>query len=184
MLRHRRPVSHPFPNAYSHPLPRFSYEQETRQITVSFTCDPSYPSSASGRDAAVSAWKDNTYMMTALPIRKPRTILDDATALLSNAISSPLSLFGGHSAPANTRPHEVFDDGDIDLREDEILEQERSEEGEVDDSAEKYRPVRVLGFTKEDGQLAGERAKARRQWIVTPLRNTRNRNIRELDATI
>ena len=126
MLRHRRPVSHPFPNAYSHPLPRFSYEQETRQITVTFTCDPSYPSSASGRDAAVSAWKDNTYMMAALPIRKPRTILDDATALLSNAISSPLSLFGGHSAPANTRPHEVFDDGDIDLREDEILEQERA----------------------------------------------------------
>ena len=78
----------------------------------------------------------------------------------------------------------MFDDADIDLREDEILEQERSEEGEVDDSAEKYRPVRVLGLMKEDGQLSGERAKARRQWIVTPLRNTRNRNIRELDTPV
>lgn len=174
VLRHRRPVSHPFPNPYSHPLPRFSYDGATQLITVTFAFDPTYPTTASP-DTARSTWKDKMYVLTALPLRKPRTIIDDASELLTSAISAPLSFFSGRAAPATPRPDEVFSSGDIDLREDEILEQERSEEGEVDDSLEKFRHVRVVGVAKEDEQILGEKAKARQQWIVMPLRSVRSR---------
>ena len=112
--------------------------------------------------------------MTSLPMRRPRTIIDDASDLLTTAISLPFSLLGAKS-PARPNPNEVFDSGDIDLREDEILETDRSEEGEVDDSAERFREVRVIGVTKEDHNSAGEKAKARRQWIVQALRSTKSR---------
>jgi len=173
VLRHRRPVSHPFPNAYSHPLPRFSYDLATQIVTVTFVFDPSYPSSGD-RDAALSGWKDKTYLLTSIPLRKPRTLIDDASELLTSALSAPFSLFG-HAAPTSPRPDRVFDSGDIDLREDEILEQERSEEGEVDDSPEKWRQVRVVGIAKEEEQVVGEKAKARRQWQIVPLRAHKSR---------
>ncbi|KAJ3557113.1 hypothetical protein NM688_g1647 [Phlebia brevispora] len=169
-LRHRRPVSHPFPNAYSHPLPRFSYDAATRHIVVTFAYDPSYPTSA--REEAASAWKDKVYLMTSIPMRKPWTIMNDASELLTSAISAPFTLLSGRSGSL-AKPDEVFDSGDIDLREDEILEQDRSEEGEVDDSPDKHREVRVIGTSKEDEQSIGEKAKARRQWVVVPLRTTR-----------
>ncbi|KAI0347679.1 hypothetical protein BDW22DRAFT_8307 [Trametopsis cervina] len=173
VIRHRRPVSHPYPNPFSHPLPRFTYDPDTQQISVTFAFDPSYPTSAS-RAAAFSGWKDKLYFLTAIPMRKPRTLMDNATDLLSTAISVPFSFLGAPSAPS-ARPDEIFDTGDIDLKEDEILETDRSEEGEVDDSLEKHRPVRVVGLTKEEENVVGEKARARRRWVVTPLRNTRNR---------
>ena len=173
VLRHRRPVSHPFPNPYSHPLPRFSYDQATRQIIVNFSYDPSFPTS--GREEAVSTWKDKAYLMTSLPLRKPRTIIDDASELLTSAISMPFTFLSGRSAAPKANPDEVFDSGDIDLREDEILEQDRTEEGEVDDSTEPYRDVRVIGIAKEDEQNVSDNAKARRQWVVIPLRTTKHR---------
>lgn len=172
-LRHRRPVSHPFPNSYSHPLPRFTYDSSTRNIVVTFSYDPSFPST--GREEAMSAWKDRVYLMTALPLRRPRTIIDDASELLTSAISVPFTFLSGRGTASKAQPGEVFDSGDIDLREDEILEQDRTEEGEVDDSPEPYRDVRVVGISKEDERTASEKAKARRQWIVIPLRATRNR---------
>lgn len=113
--------------------------------------------------------------MTSIPLRKPRSLIDDASQLLTSAISVPFSFLGVHSAPSAARPDDVFTSGDIDLKEDEILETERSEEGEVDDSAEKHRQVRVVGITKEEEQAAGEKASARRQWVVIPLRSTRSR---------
>ncbi|KAI0697553.1 hypothetical protein BC835DRAFT_1270170 [Cytidiella melzeri] len=174
VLRHRRPISHPCPNAFSHPLPRFSYDPETQNITVTFEVDPTYPTSAS-RAAALSSWKDKAYFVTAIPLRKPRTMIDDASDLLSSAITAPLSFFGSHTATTPARPNEIFDTGDIDLREDEILETDRSEEGEVDDSPEKHRPVRLVGLTKEEESAVGEKAKKRRQWVVMPLRAVRNR---------
>lgn len=179
VLRHRRPVSHPFPNAYSHPLPRFTYDAATQLITVNFAFDPSYPMSGT-REAALSTWKDKTYLLTSIPLRKPRTLIDNASAILSSAVSAPFSLFG-YASPASPRPDQVFDSGDIDLREDEILEQERSEEGEVDDSPEKWRQVRVIGIAKEDEHVVGERAKARRQWQVVPLRAHKSRTGASLD---
>jgi DDB1- and CUL4-associated factor 11 len=174
VLRHRRPVSHPFPNAYSHPLPRFSYDPATLQIVVSFAFDPTYPPAASW-DTTRQAWKDKTFLMTAIPMRKPKSLIDNASEMLSSAISVPFSLFSGQPTPTSPRPDDVFNTGDIDLREDEILETERSEEGEVDNSSEKHRQVRVVGIAKEDEDIAGEKTKARRQWIVIPLRSVRNR---------
>ncbi|KAI0073707.1 hypothetical protein K474DRAFT_1666275 [Panus rudis PR-1116 ss-1] len=173
VIRHRRPVSHPFPNAYSHPLPRFAYEHNTGRITVTFATDPSYPTSADS-SVAKSSWKDKTYVLTSIPLRKPRTIIDDASELITSAISAPFALLGART-PSSATPNAVFDSGDIDLREDEILEQERSEEGEVDDSPERSRRVRVVGLKKEEFQILGEKAKARQTWVVTALRSVRSR---------
>lgn len=162
---------HPFPNAFSHPLPRFTYDAKTGQILVAFATDPSYPTEPD-LSTTMSLWKDKTYVLSALPLRKPRTIIDDASEVLTSAISMPFTLLTGRSAAPAT-PEAVFNSGDIDLREDEILETERSEEGEVDDSPERLRQVRVLGLTKEDTLTMGEKAKARQQWVMLPLRRTR-----------
>ena len=107
-------------------------------------------------------------------------MIDNASNMFSNAISSPLSLFGAgsHSGPPKpARPDEVFDTGEFDLLENEILETERSEEGEVDDSPERFRPVRMIGLTKEEESIIGEKARKRAQWVVLPIKPVRNRRI-------
>src|SRR5258706_13841457 len=43
VLRRRRPITHPYPNRYSHELPRFSYDPVSGNISIAFTSDPSYP---------------------------------------------------------------------------------------------------------------------------------------------
>ncbi|KAJ7757545.1 WD40 repeat-like protein [Mycena metata] len=97
VLRHRRPVSLPYPNAYSHPLPKFSYSAETGEISGAF----------------------RAFILASIPLRKPRTILDDAQAFISSAITAPLSFFSGAPSPKAT-PEEVFSTH-IDLGEDEGL---------------------------------------------------------------
>jgi hypothetical protein len=160
VLRHRRPVSHPFPNAYAHPLPKFSYSPQTGEITVHFTCDPAYPLP----DAPASnAWKSKTYLLTSIPMRRPRTLIDDASEFLASTILTPISW--GRAAPQAT-PEQVFN-GDIDLNEDDVVEEERGEEGEVDDSPEAGRKVRVIGVVD---RVLNEKARNRRRWVVTPLR--------------
>jgi len=176
VLRHRRPVSFPYPNGYSHPLPRFSYSQTTGEIAVTFESDPTYP--PPNRQQS-EAWKNKCYMLTSVPLRKPRTIMDDASEFLSTAITAPLTglsnMFsfggadpGGHADELTAaRPEEVFD-GEIDLREHEIVEEERGLEGEVDDSPELGRKVVVVGIVADE--LEGGPANARRTWTVRPLR--------------
>ena len=179
VLRHRRPVSFPYPNGYSHPLPRFSYSQTTGEIEVTFESDPTYP--PPNRQPS-EAWKNKRYMLTSVPLRKPRTIIDDASEFLSTAITAPLTglsnIFsfggadpGGHADELTAaRPEEVFD-GEIDLREHEIVEEERGLEGEVDDSPELGRKVVVVGIAADELQGAVSRpANARRTWTVHPLR--------------
>jgi len=177
VIRHRRPVTHPFPNAYSHPLPRFSYDSETKSINVHFAADPAYHASAvRAVTVALSAWKDKNYLLSSLPLRRPRTIMDDASEIITSAVSSPITAFFGSLSPRpRATADEVFSSGDIDLREDEILEQDRSEEGEVDDSPEKYRKIRVVSISKEDLQASGEKTRARKQWEVIQIRAGRNR---------
>ncbi|KAF8913240.1 hypothetical protein CPB84DRAFT_1812115 [Gymnopilus junonius] len=174
VLRHRRPVSHPFPNSYSHPLPKFSYDPNSGEISVQFTCDPAYPPPpARGKSPSV-AWEGKTYLLTSIPLRKPRTILDDASRFIASNILTPFSLLTtGQPAPAPARPDEVFN-GDIDLNEDELVEDERGEEAEVDDSPEMGRKVKVVAVpTAEKGMLdllVSEKMRRRRQWDVFPLR--------------
>ncbi|KZT02499.1 WD40 repeat-like protein [Laetiporus sulphureus 93-53] len=177
VVRHRRPVVHPFPNSYSHPLPRFSHDRQTHNINVTFAMDPSNTTSTSKsvRRTSVDAWKEKVYLLSSIPARKPRTVVDDASEMFTNAIASPLTFFGSFGKTrSGATPENVFSSGDIDLREDEILEQDRTEEGEVDDSPEKRREVRVLTLAKEELDAASEKAKLRRRWIVTPIRLSKN----------
>ena len=64
--------------------------------------------------------------------------------------------------------------GDIDLREDEVLEEDKGEEAEVDNSPDLGREVRIVAVSTEEKKmmdlLLSEKAKKRRKWVVTPLR--------------
>ncbi|KAK0456165.1 hypothetical protein EV421DRAFT_1895420 [Armillaria borealis] len=167
VLRHRRPISLPFPNSYSHPLPKFSYDLQTKEIHVNFSCDPAYPLPSAFHS---NAWKEKTYLLAAIPLRKPRTIIDDASQFIHSALTSSLSLFQSTS-PTHSTPEEVYKSG-VDLGEDEVVEEERGEEGEVDDSPEPSRKVRMLSVvdaTVEDESLV-EKARNRRRWQIEPLR--------------
>ncbi|KAH9944278.1 WD40 repeat-like protein [Epithele typhae] len=179
VVRHRRPVSLPFPNAHSHPLPRFAYNPDTKEITVVFTVDPALRGDAdaagAGGDAATAsagAWKEKTYYLSSVPVRNPPTMIANASTLLTSAVTSSLSLFGVKQT--NATPEEIFD-GQIDLTEHEIAEQDRNEAEEVDDSVDALRPVKVVGLTAEEARNASGSARLRRQWEVLPLRNNRHR---------
>jgi hypothetical protein len=75
--------------------------------------------------------------------------------------------------PPQARPDEVFN-GDIDLTEDEVLEEDKGEEAEVDNSPDLGRKVRLVtvstGEKSMTDLLLSEDAKKRRRWVVTPLR--------------
>ncbi|KAF9566896.1 hypothetical protein CPC08DRAFT_747079 [Agrocybe pediades] len=179
VLRHRRPVSHPFPNSYAHPLPKFHYDQATQEISVHFTCDPAYPPPPADGSSPSTAWKSRTYLLASIPMRKPRTILDDASEFITTNIFTPISfLTGGGPPPAPARPDDVFN-GDIDLNEDEILEEERGEEAEMDNSPEPGRKVCMLAVSTADKDmmdlLLSEKARKRRKWVISPLRTTNKR---------
>ncbi|KZT30917.1 WD40 repeat-like protein [Neolentinus lepideus HHB14362 ss-1] len=175
VLRHRRPIIHPFPNAYSHPLPQFSYSSETKEISVAFDMDPSYPppTAPQTRASVTEAWRHQRYILSSIPERRPKTFIDDASAFLTSAISTPFSFLSG-SRNMQSNPEEIFG-GELELHDDEILEQDRGEEGEVDDSLDPIRRVRVLGVTDESDKGLGEKATLRRKWEVIPLRETRKK---------
>ena len=167
VLRHRRPLTQPYPNAYSHPLPRFRYNGTTGLLTVDFECDPAF--------AGGTNWRAKTFYVTAIPRRRPRTIFDGASDVFTSAFRHPFSLLvGAHaSAPETTA---AGTDDTFNLREDEVEEQERGEETEVDDDPARDRAVRVIGMTPEQDHELTERAWARRRWEVIPLRATAARN--------
>ena len=168
MLRHRRPVSLPYPNGYSHPLPKFTYSQKSGEIQVYFGCDPAYPPVAGS-----NAWADKSYLLTAVPLRKPRTLIDNAADFVSTNIFGPIALLTGAPASSKAKPEEVFN-GDIDLAEDEVVEEERGEEAEMDNSAEPSRKVTLIAVSSDQKDmldlLLSEKARNRRRWQVLPLR--------------
>jgi DDB1- and CUL4-associated factor 11 len=160
-------VTHPYPNVYSHPLPRFRYNSATGLLTAEFDCDPEFGSG--------TAWRAQTFYLTALPRQRPRTLLDGASDALVSAFRAPLSLLGGVSASAHDLTAAGTDDT-FNLREDEVQEQERGEDSEVDDDPARDRPVRVIGLTREEHQQLSHEAWARRRWEVIPLRSTAARS--------
>ncbi|PAV22746.1 WD40 domain containing protein [Pyrrhoderma noxium] len=168
VLRHRRPVLHPYPNAFSHPLPQFWYSSSTKQIFIRFQCDPSYSQSSTS-----NAWRQRSYLLSSVPLRRPRTILDDASDAITSVFAGPLSpitsIFGASARSSTVQ--EVYN-SDIDLREDEVLEEDRGEGEEVDDSPELRRDVRVIAVGEHETGLT-ELTKRRRAWEVLPLRRTR-----------
>jgi WD repeat-containing protein 23 len=156
-------MTQPYPNAYSHPIPRFRYQGDTGRITAAFENDPEF--------AGGTAWRAKTFYLTALSRPRPRTLLDNATDVLSSALRSPLSLFGGPPIPAHD-PIAAGTDDTFNLRQEEVEEQDRGEDAEDDDDPARDRAVRVIGLTPEEHRELGPKAWARRQWAVLPLRNT------------
>jgi DDB1- and CUL4-associated factor 11 len=152
VLRHRRPVTYPYPNAYSHPLPRFRYNSATGLLTAEFDCDPEF-------NSGTTAWRARTFYLTALPRQRPRTILDDASDALVSAFHSPLSLLGVAAHDLTT----AGTDDTFNLREDEVQEQERGEVSEIDDDPARDRPVRVIVLTREEHDQLSHEAWARRR---------------------
>ncbi|KAI4528779.1 hypothetical protein K525DRAFT_256068 [Schizophyllum commune Loenen D] len=170
VLRHRRPVSLPYPNSYSHPLPRFKYSPESGQITVEFSCDPAYLPPP----APHSAWQDKVYLLTSVPKRRPRNFLDDASEFLTMNVASPISTIFGAPRISNATPEAVAQ-VDIDLRENEVIEEERAETEEADDSTDKDRDLRMLRLDKATQNAVGSAARNRRRWEIIQLRNADRR---------
>lgn len=168
VIRHRRPFTDPFPNAYSHHLPFFSYSPSTGQITIQPSSDLSYPTSPKpGQD-----WARSTYVLTAIPSRRPRTIVDDASEAIISAVTTPFAFLTGTTQEPKSRPEDIFN-GDIDLAEDEIIETDRTEEGELDDSPAPARKLRMVPLTEDDIKASSEAARKRGRWAVIPLRSSR-----------
>ena len=93
--------------------------------------------------------------------------------LFSTAVTTSKSLISGIGHNKAT-PDQVFDNGDIDLRDDEILDLDRSEEGEVDDSPDPLRLVRLVAVSPTDyDKTVTPYTALRRKWELLPLRATR-----------
>ena len=165
VLRYRRRLTQPYPNAYSHPLPRFHYQAVTGRIKVEFNNDPEF--------AGGTAWCAKTFYLAALPRPRPRS-----RALFGNVTSvlrSPLSFFGGPPIPAHD-PIAAGTNDTSNLRQKEVEEPDRGEDAEDDDDPADRRDVRVIGLTPEGHSELSPKAWARRQWEVLPLRNTAARH--------
>jgi len=134
---------------------------------VDFESDPAF--------AGGTAWRAKTFYVTAIPRPRPRTILDGASDALATAFRNPFSLLAGGGVHV-AAPDAAGTDDTFNLREDEVEEQERGEEAEVDDDPARDRAVRVIGLTPEEHHELSDRAWARRRWEVVPLRATAARN--------
>lgn len=132
---------------------------------MTFATDPTYP----GTSGASDAWKAKSYILSSIPLRKPRTFVDDASEFLSTGVTNAFSFLSGGPVSPKATPDEVFN-GEIDLQEDSVLEQERGEELEVDDAPEWGRKIRMLGLKPKDLETASQKAKKRREFQIVPLR--------------
>ncbi|KIY50678.1 hypothetical protein FISHEDRAFT_39125 [Fistulina hepatica ATCC 64428] len=155
VLRHRRPISQPFPNTYSHPLPVFSHSAKTGEITVTF------------EDTSYAPADDKQYILTAVPRAKPRTFMDDASAFIATNIATPIASFFNDRTKSSAAAAEMVREY-VDLGADELLEEDRDEAAEVDDSPDLGREVRIVRV-REDPHLS-EKARRRRQWELVSLR--------------
>ncbi|GJJ09609.1 Elongation factor 2 [Clathrus columnatus] len=152
VLRHRRPMTSRFPSRFSHPLPCFNYSPITGHITLAFAYDPAYPGSGHRESESSSGgWRNQTYILTAIPATKPRDLFDDAADFLvgaASALTSPLAaVFSGKALESNNTIADVQRQG-IELREDELSEVDRAEET-LDDSTDLARRVKVIALSPD-----------------------------------
>jgi hypothetical protein len=165
----------PFPNSLSHPHPQFHYLPTSGQISVSFSYEPAYP----GQGASAGSWRDRTYLLTSVPARKPRGLMDDASDFFqgaASAISSPFAMaFGMPNQPDPSASASVAEvqKGEFDLREDELSEVDRAEEDGIDDSPDPLRRVRVISLASGVTLNVGPMTRERRRWEVIPLLKTK-----------
>jgi hypothetical protein len=159
VLRHRRPIFFPYPNSFSHSLPSFTYSPETGHIHVLFEDDPTYPGTRSRSDA----WRHQEYLLTSVPLPRPPSLFESATKLVTSTASVLATPFGG-AGPSSA--------GNYDLQDGEIIEEERNEDLESDDSAEIGRRVKVIALPigwHQQKSPPGSKARDRRRWEVVPL---------------
>ena len=126
-----------------------------------------------------TAWRAKAFYLTALPRPRPRTLLDDATNVLTSAVRAPLSMFGIPSIPAHDSIAAGKDDT-INSRPEELEEQD----AEVDDDPAHDRAVCVIGLMQQGHLEFSDKASARRQWEVLPLRTTVARYSTSLECTV
>lgn len=186
VLRRHRPMTFPFPNAYSHLLPRFAYDSSTGNIHVRYSSDPSYPppstapstpsadkpsALASGMHHPSTAWRERQYLVSSIPKRKPPSVFDNAAQFFTGAVSLIV--------PSTPVPRTQEEEGEFDLRENEIVEEERPVESEVDDSPDIHRDICVLSLPlySQSGSETGvetlgggsSKARERRRWEILPI---------------
>ncbi|QRV97555.1 ricin-type beta-trefoil lectin domain protein [Ceratobasidium sp. AG-Ba] len=171
VLRHRKPFSLPFPNSESHPLPRITYSPSSKLLRVTFTCDPNYP--APEATDPNYTWRSRDYVVAAVPVRKPRSFLENTMAMMSTlgaSFSKPHGLLGhAPTSPTASAFGHSSEAADFALREDEVLEEDRLEgEDDTDDNPEPGRPIRVLDLPSDWAEKSGSKLSdatlRRRQW--------------------
>jgi len=169
VLRYRRPMRMPFPNSYSHPIPRFAYDPSTGHLQVRFVCDPSYPPPTENPSLG---WKEKQYLVTAVPMPKPPSLFANTSRFLASATSR---------ITRSTERDPSSDTGAFALRHDEVLEEERVDDEVDDDSPEHRRDMRIIAIPLSANELVeagtgiGRRTRERRRWEIIPLHRERTR---------
>lgn len=159
VLRHRRPVTLPFPNAYSHPLPLFEHDPDGT-VSVRFPTSSSAP-------------RGQEFILAALPSRKPRTLLDNVADTITSAATTvlfaPLAFTGLTSPGPSATSHTVneMEGAEFMLQEHELADEDILNEESADDNPERLRHVRV--FQRDHRTNLGPEARTRRQWEVIPI---------------
>ncbi|KAH7107036.1 hypothetical protein BKA62DRAFT_685816 [Auriculariales sp. MPI-PUGE-AT-0066] len=154
VIRHRRPISFPFPNSFSHPLPVFEYSPTDQRIIVRFP----------GQTSA----QDTPRMLVAVPKRRPRTFFDSVgetlTAAATTVVFAPLALTGLASPkPTSTATVDDMAEADFNLRDHELDAQDTlSDEDNADDDPERQRTMRIV----VQESLHSQEAVRRTQWEV------------------
>ncbi|KAG9036825.1 hypothetical protein FS842_003407 [Serendipita sp. 407] len=145
------------------------------------------------------AWKQRTYLLTSIPSRRPRTFADDATEFFVSSaalITAPLSgLSFPFGSPSEAKAPERIGPGEGDARpigervsfehmqaakqydlfDHEVVEEERSEEAEIDDNPHPLRKVKVVGYRHNTHLGGNTKARDRRRWEILPIRRERKR---------
>lgn len=113
-------------------------------------------------------------------MRAPPSLVVNAAAFFSSTANMIASPFGQNQVLLSPGPAM----GEFDLREDEVMEEERGEEGEVDDSLEPRRNLRVISMPMSwaagvGGPMGGSpQSRERRRWEIVPLLKERMKNQR------
>ena len=104
------------------PVP-FRYDDSNGRIIVEFEHDPAFTGG--------TVWRTQIFDLTALPRRRPRTLLDGEDGSTS-AFRVPLSLLGVPPFPAHG-PTAAGTDVTFNQRKDEVEERDRSKDAEAND---------------------------------------------------
>lgn len=168
----------PFPNPYSHPIPQFAYDPSTGHLHVRFSCDPSY---APLSPTPSVKWREQQYLVTSIPLApKNATLLDTATDFL---FSSASRLVSGVKSPfVPSFPSSPPEFGEFNLLDEEVMEEERGEEGDVDNSPEDRRDMRVISLPHSAirgiHEGGSRMARERRRWEIVPILRERAKSRR------